>query len=251
MRAVNLLPADLRGRSAGGSGGNGVFVLLGVLALALVLVSVYTLTAKSVTDKKNELTEVTAKAEATEARAGQLEPYTKFAALRDNRVETISTLSRSRFNWPYALRETSRVIPRDTWLTQVTGTVAPGVTVEDANSGATSSLRSALPVPALEIAGCSTSHDDVARYLADLRRIEGVTRVSIAASEKTESAGAGGGAAAGGGGSTGGDCRQGNSKIPKFEVVVFFEGSTATASQAAPGSTPTASTDTTSKESGK
>ncbi len=234
MRAVNLLPADLRGaRGAGGGSGNGVYVLLGVLALALVLVSVYTLTAKSVTDKKNDLTEVTAKAEATEARAGQLEPYTKFAELRAKRVETVTSLSRSRFNWPYALREVSRVLPSNVWLTDLLGTVAPGVTVEGSGSGATSGLRSALGVPALELSGCTVDQESVARYLARLRSIDGVTRVSLASSEKNDSVTAGGG-----GGANDGDCRQGLDRIPKFEAVVFFERSTATAASPAGGSQP-------------
>jgi len=232
MRAVNLLPADLRGGRAGGSGGKGVYFLLGALALVLVLVSAYTVAGRSVVNKKNELTQVTADADSAVARAGQLEPYARFAELRTKRVETVSSLARSRFNWPYALREVSRVMPGNVWLTQLVGTVAPGVTVSDASSGATSGLRSALAVPAIEIKGCSTHQDDVARYLARLRLIEGVTRVSIASSEKNETGSTTGG-------SDGGDCRQGTITAPMFELVVFFEGSTATPSQAT-GSTPAA-----------
>ena len=244
MRAVNLIPVDLRGaRGSGGRPGTAAYAVLGVLAVALVFMAAFTIAGKSVTDKKNELVRVTAEADAAEARAGQLEPYKRFADLRAKRAETIGGLARNRFNWPHALREVSRVLPDKVWLTQVVGTVAPGVSVDDASSGATGSLRSALPVPAVELAGCSYQQDDVARYLADLRRIEGVTRVSIAASEKVDSTGAGGGSTSGGSGGTGGDCRQGNARIPKFEAVVFFEGSTATPSQAAAGTAPAQPTD--------
>jgi Tfp pilus assembly protein PilN len=233
VKAVNLIPNELRGAGGGAPGrtGGAVYVALGALAVALVLVTAWGLAARSVTTKRSDLNKVTAEAVNAEQRAGELEPYQRFADLRKKRAETVASLSRSRFNWPYALREVSRVLPGDVWLSSLQGTVAPGVPLEDAAGGTTTQLRGALSVPAIEIVGCSNTQATVAKYLASLRQIEGVTRVALGASEKTDSQG--------GGGAGDSDCRQGNPRIPRFEVVVFFERSTATNSQST-GSAPAA-----------
>jgi Tfp pilus assembly protein PilN len=235
VRAVNLIPQDLRKGAPAGRTGNAVYLLLGALVVAVVLVAAWTIAGARITDAQNELTRVQAEADAAEQRAGQLEPYTKFASMAEKRVETVSSLSRSRFNWPYAIREVSRTIPANVWLAQVVGTVAPGVTVDDVATGATQQLRNALAVPAIEVVGCSTGQSDVARYLARLRSVEGVTRVSLASSEKTTDRGGGGTDP-----DESEDCRQGNRQIPKFEAVVFFERSTASVSAPTAGAAPAA-----------
>jgi Tfp pilus assembly protein PilN len=240
MRAVNLIPPDLR-RAGGspGASGNGVYILLGVLGVAVVLVAAWALASRSVAQGETDLNRVRAEADAAEARAGQLKPYAAFHDMRIKRVETVTSLSRSRFNWPFALREVSRVLPDDVWLTQVVGTVAPGVQVEDSGGGATSQLRTALASPAIELTGCTTSQEQVARYLARLRSVQGVTRVTLAQSEKLDvAADSGSGGAAPGGPGGGADCRQGDRRIPKFELIIFFEASTAAPSTGEPGSAP-------------
>ena len=254
MRAVNLLPPDLRraGGSAG-STGNAVYVVLGVLAVGVVLVAAWALAGRSVAQGEADVNRFRAEADAAEVRAGQLKPYAAFSEMRGKRVETVTSLSRSRFNWPFVLREISRVLPEDVWLTQLVGTVAPGVQVEDGAGGPTTTLRNQLAAPAIEIAGCTTSQEEVARYLARLRSIQGVTRITLAESEKMDIAKQQGSGSGGGGGGAGGstDCRQGNSTIPRFSLVIFFEASTATPSTGVAGSTtaatPTAATKGASK----
>lgn len=237
MKAVNLIPRDLR-RQTGTAGATGpaVYVLLGALTVALVLVAAWAVAGRSVDQTEADLQRVRAEATAAEQRAGQLKPYAQFREMRVKRVETVTSLSRSRFNWPFALREVSRVLPDDVWLIGVTGTVAPGVSVEGGGGGESTQLRNQLSAPALQMTGCSTTQDAVAAYLARLRSVQGVTRVTLAESAKLDvEAGAAG--AAGGGSDGGTDCRQGNGRIPKFEVIVFFEGSTATPSSSTPGGT--------------
>jgi Tfp pilus assembly protein PilN len=241
MKAVNLLPQDLR-RASGSAGatGNAVYFLLGGLGVMLVLVAAWAMASRSVAQGESDVARFRAEADAAEVRAGQLKPYAAFSAMRAKRVETVTSLSRSRFNWPFALREISRVLPENVWLTQLTGTVAPGVPVEDAPGGPTTQLRSQLSAPAIEISGCTTSQEQVASYLARLRSIQGVTRVTLASSEKADevtSSGGGGGA----GKSQDNDCRQGDGEVPKFDLIIFFEASTASPST---GAAPTSSTPT-------
>jgi Tfp pilus assembly protein PilN len=256
MRAVNLIPPDLR-RASGTAGATGpaAYVLLAVLGVAVVLVAAWGLAARTVAQGEADLAKVGAEANAAEVRAGQLKPYAQFSAMRAKRVETVTSLSRSRFNWPFALREVSRVLPDDVWLSLVVGTVAPGVQLEDAGGGATTPLRNQLAAPAIEVVGCTTNQEQVARFLARLRSIQGVTRVTLAQTEKVDvmanTAGSGGG---GGSGGNGTDCRQGNRKIPKFELIIFFEASTATPAQGTGTTPPPAATQpasTTSKEGSK
>jgi Tfp pilus assembly protein PilN len=244
MKAVNLLPPDLR-RASGTSGatGNAVYVLLGVLGVAVVLVAAWAMAARSVAQGESDVSRFRAEADAAE-----------------ERVDTVTSLSRSRFNWPFALREVSRVLPKDVWLTQLVGTVAPGVQIEDAPGGPTTPLRGQLNAPAIEIAGCTTSQVRVAEYLARLRSVQGVTRVTLASSEKADVEGGGsGGAGSGSGGGSGGtggaggsDCRAGDSEVPKFDLIIFFEASTATSSTGSPTSaTPTSAAAASTKEQSK
>jgi Tfp pilus assembly protein PilN len=250
MKAVNLIPADLR-RASGTAGATGpaVYVLLGALAVAVVLVAAWAVVGRSVKTAQADLDKVRVEAAAAEQRAGQLKPYAQFRETRIKRVETVTSLSRSRFNWPFALREVSRILPSDVWLVGVTGTVAPGVQLDAAAAGgATSQLRNQLAAPALEMTGCSTSQDAVARYLARLRSVQGVTRVTLAQTEKLDVAAdrAGGSSSSGGGGS---DCRQGDRRVPKFDVIVFFEGSTATPSSGTSGSSSKSSSSSSKEDS--
>ena len=131
MRAVNLIPSDQQrgaGGAAGKSGG-GAYILLGALALIVVLAASYVVAGKSVTDKKTQLADVTQQAAAAEAKAASLTSYTKFASIRAKRVETVSQLAASRFDWAHALREVSRVLPENAWLTTLTATTSPTVSV--------------------------------------------------------------------------------------------------------------------------
>lgn len=217
MRAVNLIPAEARkgaGGAAGRSGG-AAYVLLGALAVLVVLMGLWVGTGRQVDSRKGELADVQRQAVAAQAKADKLQSYTAFAQLREQRVQTVTSLAGSRFDWSHALREVSRVVPKDTWLTSLAGTVTPGVQVEGAG-GATSSLRSAVAAPAVEVTGCTTSQDAVATMMSRMRLIDGVQRVSLAASEKADQAGGGGG------GGQGGDCRSGSDRRPQFSLVVFF-----------------------------
>jgi Tfp pilus assembly protein PilN len=250
MRAVNLIPPDQQrgaGGAAGKSGG-GAYILLGALALMVVLAASYVVSGKSVTDKKAQLTQVTHEAEAAEAQAASLTSYTKFTSIRQKRVDTVSQLAASRFDWAHALREVARVLPQNAWLTTLSATTSPTVSV-GTSSG---TLRSALNVPAIVVQGCTTSQGAVAKLITSMRLIDGVQRVTLEDSTKGQQT-AGSSAAAPGDSSTGaGDCRGGHAKFPIFNLDVFFEqGSTvtstpgadgATASTTTPGSTTTPST---------
>jgi Tfp pilus assembly protein PilN len=220
MRAVNLIPSDQQrgaGGAAGKSGG-GAYILLGALALMVVMAAAYVITGKSVDDKKAQLTDVSQRATAAEAKAASLTSYTKFSSVRAKRVETVSQLADSRFDWAHALREVARVMPENAWLTQLTATTSSSVNV----GGGGGSLRQALDVPAIQIQGCTTSQESVARLIARLRLVDGVQRVSLEDSTKGQEAPGGASAPTAASSSASGDCRGGHAKFPIFNVDVFF-----------------------------
>jgi Tfp pilus assembly protein PilN len=209
MKAVNLLPEGAR-RAAKAGSGTASYIVLGVLGVVLLLVAAITLTGKQVADKEAELERTRTEATVAEARAGKLTQYTAFADLREKRVQTVTSLARSRFDWSQTLHEVSRTIPAGTSLLSLKGTVQPGVTVE----GDSDPLRSALPVPAIELRGCTRTQSAVATMMASMRRIEGVQRVSLSSSEKSDSSSSDGACAA---------------DLPAFSMTVFFNAVTAPA----------------------
>jgi Tfp pilus assembly protein PilN len=247
MRAVNLIPSDQQrgaGGAAGKSGG-GAYILLGALALLVVLAAGYVVSGKSVTDKKTQLADLTQQAAAAEAKASSLTSYTRFASIRQKRVDTVSQLAASRFDWAHALREVARVLPENAWLTTLTATTSTSVSVGTGGSA----LRGALNVPAIQVQGCTTSQASVAKLIARLRLIDGVQRVTLEDSTKGQDAPGSSSSNATTGSS--GDCRGGHSKYPIFNADVFFEqgstvpsagtGTTGTASSTTPAGTQTAS----------
>ena len=250
MRAVNLIPADQQ-RGAGGAAGRsngGAYILLGALALVVAMAAAYTLTGKSINDKKAKLAAITREAQAAETQASSLGSYTKFAALRQTREQTVSQLASGRFDWSHALHELARVLPDNAWLTSMTGTVSPSVNV--GGGGGATGLRGALAVPAIEISGCTTSQSSVARMMARMRLIDGVQRVSLQDSAKNDVTGSSAGVTSGAVG--GDDCRGASSHFPQFHMVVFFNqpangsvATTATGGQAVTASSTTTPASTT------
>jgi Tfp pilus assembly protein PilN len=212
VRAVNLIPSDAAG--GGGASGVGSYALLGVLGVLLAGVVAYVLTNNTLLERRAEVASLQTQAQAAQAQAQATRPYREFAALAEARVATVRQLGRARFDWHRAFDEIARVMPDNVWLTSLFGTVAPGVSVEGAGSGTTGALRGALPNPAIELTGCTTGHEQVARLISRLRLMTGVDRVALSDSAKGE-AGASGGPG-------GGDCRHGNATFPQFGIVVFF-----------------------------
>ncbi|HET6831975.1 MAG TPA: hypothetical protein VFH44_11570, partial [Solirubrobacterales bacterium] len=170
MRPVNLIPPEQR-RGSGAPSRTGAlsYVLVGTLVLILVGVTVTVIFGKRVSDREAEVATLEATAAETQARAESLSTYTTFQQIHDARVQTVSDLATSRFDWRRVLQELSKVLPPHIWLTNLSGTVAPEVQVGE--SGDESGLRESIMGPALVVVGCGRTHDDVARLVAAMRDI--------------------------------------------------------------------------------
>ena len=213
MRAVNLIPSDARkggGAGAAGRSGGGAYMLLGGLAGLVVLVALWALAGHGISGKKADIAKLQSETAAAKAQAGELASFNNYAKVRQDRVNTVRSLALSRFDWAKALDAVSRTLPDDAWVTSMTGTAAPGVSVDGGGSTA-AGLRGQRPVPAIELVGCTKSMGKVARLISRLRAVPGVDRVAISDSKKADASSAGGDS-----------CRGGHASYPQFNLVLFF-----------------------------
>jgi|SRR6476646_2403193 len=207
MRPVNLIPPDLRrGDNAPLRTGPLAYIVVGALALALLGVTMLVLASNEVSEKKDELVTLKREDAVAKASAEELAPYAQFQAMSQQRVETVSSLANSRFDWPRVMRELALVLPDDVLLSDLTASADPGASGEGGGASA-----DALG-PVLELTGCTKDQDSVAGFVTALRDIDGVTRVGLSSS------------AVGGGDSGGSDggCEAAG-LVTQFEIVVAFD----------------------------
>jgi Tfp pilus assembly protein PilN len=183
MRAVNLIPSEQR-RGAGGVAGRAggvAYVLIGTLVALVIMAVVYAVATKQAADSKSKIATVSAQADVAQAQANSLQPYVQFATLSQQRKQSVASIADARFNWSGAMDQIARALPADVTLTSLTGT--SGTTASAAPASA--STPSAAGGPSFDFNGCATSHPDVALALVNLRKIEGVTGVTLSSSQKT------------------------------------------------------------------
>ena len=236
MRAVNLLPPDLRGASKStaelsvateASGGAGPFVVLGVLAACVAATAGYVVAGNTVNQRQAELADVTSQQHAIAAKVAALKPYADFDAKARARVETVRDLAGSRFDWQQTLSDVARAMPANITLKTLVGDVSTDTGASD------SSLRGAISAPAVTLTGCASDQTAVARLMARLHDVDGVTRVSLSKSDNTKIQQST---------ATGSALEQRNAAPcgtgvhPAFEVVAFFEHASAAVSAPPAGS---------------
>jgi Tfp pilus assembly protein PilN len=225
MKAINLIPSDgrgARGIAAPSATRAPAYVVLAFLGAAVALVTVYVLTSNTISDRQSKLTALKAQVALAQERAAGLGNFAKFAQVADNRVQTVRQISAARFSWDGALADLARVVPANTTLTTVTGSVVPGA--GSGGSGSGSGLRGASPGPAFELAGCTDNQDDVAALMSRLRLINDVTRVTLSTSAASTTASSASSTSSSPGaltsGSSSGSCPANG---PTFDLLVYFQ----------------------------
>jgi Tfp pilus assembly protein PilN len=246
MKAVNLIPADQRGGASVGAGRSegAVYAVLGLLAGLALFAFLYGLADHQISNSKARVATLEAQARQAQAQANELAPYTSFIALREQRVQEVSELVDSRFDWAHSFHELGRVLPRGATISSLTGTIgsstataaAPAAAAPaagTASAAAATSVASATPpgsIPAFTLSGCATSQSEVALTLDRLRLIDGVSEVTLQSSAK-------GGSTSGGNGGCSG-------KDPVFTVQVAFDPLPATPTAGSPAAATAAATST-------
>jgi hypothetical protein len=176
MKAVNLIPSEQRRARPSGERSGSAYVVLGVLAVLLVMAVAYVMTANSVNDNKTKAAKAKNEADALEAKAAQLESFTDFASIKDQRLAAVMGAANTRFDWERMMREVSRVMPTGSWLQSTEASVLgdPTAVVSPADPAA------AVPTaPAATFVGCTPKQSEVAKILVRLRAMHRVTDVEL------------------------------------------------------------------------
>jgi Tfp pilus assembly protein PilN len=251
MRAVNLIPVEQRsgqsvgvGRSQGGA--YAVLVLVGGVALMAYL---YGQASHQVTSRASQAASLTVQAQQTQAAAERLAPYTSFIALHEQRMQAVESLVDSRFDWAHVLHEFGRVLPAETSIASLSGTILSGssTSTSSTSSSAGAAVASATPsgsVPTFTLSGCAISQPAVALTLERLHLIDGVNEVTLQSSTAGSAASAGG--SSGGAGCSGRDA--------SFNVTVSFDplpSTSAVAAASKPSAVTAAATSASPKVSAK
>ncbi len=204
-------------------------VVCGMVALLAIAVVYMVIVANQVSSGKEQIAELGTQIVTAERSAAALKPYADFAQVTVARREAVKTVAGARFGWDRTLQQLSRVAPGDVWLTSAKGTLTPTSTVKGGSSGS-STLRAALPGPALELSGCGKRESDVPKYMDRLYSMSGVNEVGFSSTKKSSASGSTDAASACGdlAGAT------------VFSLVTYFKQSAALAAAAAAAAAPAA-----------
>ena len=141
-------------------------MLLGLLAAAVALVTVYVLADNSITSRKAELASLKTQVAQEQAAANSPRRVLEVLPARaDAHRDRPRRSPSARFDWHTALADLSKVVPANTTLQSIVGTVVPGASAGGAG-GAGASLRADITAPAFELTGCTANQDDVARLMS-------------------------------------------------------------------------------------
>src|SRR5215204_577788 len=137
MRPINLIPPeDRRGAQTPLRSGPLAYLLLGALVAVLVSVTALVLVDNQISQRETEVARLEVEDAREKTKAERLVAYTQFRELSEQRVTTVASLADSRFDWERVMRELSLILPKDTWLVNLTASAAAGVTVEGGGSAA-------------------------------------------------------------------------------------------------------------------
>ena len=249
MKAVNLIPADAKRGSRGPSASKALptYLFLGVLAIAVGLVTLYVLASNDISQRQAKVTTLQSEVAQVQAQSSSLSHYAQFSQMTQSRIASVRQLATGRFDWHATLTQIAQIVPKNTSLATLTGTAASSAptaagAAPPASPGTTTGTSIALT-------GCTKSQPDVAKLMSRLRLVDGVSSVTLNSSTKQESStGAAnpptsGGTSSGGSGaaSSGGGCGSGT---PSFDLQIAFATTPATPTAAAATSTSATSTST-------
>jgi Tfp pilus assembly protein PilN len=212
MRAVNLIPSEQRSGQPVGAGRSqgAAYAVLALIAGLALMAYLYGQAKHQVSSRRAQAATLTAEAQRAQAAAERLAPYTSFIALREQRAQAVDALVNERFDWAHVMHEFGRVLPAQTSITSLAGSIG------GSSSASSTSAGSAGSVPMFTLSGCATSQPGVALTLERLHLIDGVSEVTLQASTAGSSSSASGSSSStGAGGCTGSDA--------SFSATITFD----------------------------
>ncbi|HYH59811.1 MAG TPA: hypothetical protein VD790_11440 [Thermoleophilaceae bacterium] len=176
---MNLLPPELRPRDGARRGSS--YVVIGGLTVAVVAMLAYALVLGGVRSDEAELASLKGETAEANARAEALRPYGDFAAMKEQREQSVRTVAEARFDYERLTRELTRILPSGVWVSHLD--VAPAVPdPTTAAEGADPVTGSTVQPPAMTVSGCAPGQAVVADTLDRLRAITGAVEVELGSS---------------------------------------------------------------------
>jgi Tfp pilus assembly protein PilN len=210
VKAVNLIPTEQRRAQATGSQAGSSYIVIGVLAVLLLMAVAYVFTANNVTTRKNDAASAKAQADKLEAQVAARGAYTNFSQIKQARVQSVSSIAGTRFDWERLMREISRVIPSGSWLQTTDASLDGNVAGETATPTSTTPGVVTVPTPKANFIGCTPDQSDVAAMMVRMRQLHRVSDVKLNESSKQQ----------GGSGDAGVDnC----GSLYQFDITVSFD----------------------------
>lgn len=232
MKAVNLIPREERTRGEGLSLSPPTLALMGCLVLVLVAAVLYVTAANTVATRKSELAQVSAGVAGWTAAASSYDSFVSAAKHRTQELADVRQLASGRFPWSDLLGQIGARMPRAAALS----------TLQAAASSASDGSLTAS-APGVQLTGCAASQSVVAQTMVQLRRVTGVSSVTLSTSSDSN-------AASGASGSSSSGQDSGGCPFPvQFQLAMTitpsFATGTANAGSASTTSAPAGTTATT------
>jgi len=239
MRAVNLLPEGDRRRVATGRNRGSGYLVVGALALMLVALLSYTLTANQVTSRNAQADQAGRDADEAERRAARLGAFGDFAQTKQTREASVKSLAAGRFDWERLSLEMARVMPPGVFVTDLSAAAAgspEGATGAAGGAAASPPDSSGAGAgPQVKITACAPTQPDVATAMVRLRSMHRAKEVELADSTRGESSQGGGATAPGASGSADQGCGTTRGRPNyKFVANVSFEAAPPDAEEGSP-----------------
>jgi Tfp pilus assembly protein PilN len=183
VRPVNLLPERYRPRTAGSGDSKTSYIALGALALLVLAIFGYVMTANQVASRNSEIAQARQQIAAAQTEAVTFKEFGDFASIKEQRLAAVRELATVRLDWERLFRELAHVLPPGVWLTGFDGQAAPPN--PEAGAGATDSVGQMLM-----LAGCAESHRQIADVLVRLRELHVAEEVELAKTSRAAEEGA-------------------------------------------------------------
>lgn len=172
MRAVNLIPEELRPRVPGDGDPRVAYAVLGGLAVLLVMVLLAISSSNKLQTIEDQTASITSQTTQIRSRVAAVQTSPdQIAADVKSRTLLVGGLAKTRFPWGEALYDLSRSLPKDTTLTTIG--------VASAGSGGTEGEAQGA---SMTLAGCTSGWVGYSRLMTWLKLMPGVAKVESSAS---------------------------------------------------------------------
>jgi len=173
MRAVNLIPEEMRPRIPGDGDPRIAYGVLGVLSVLLVMVLVAISYSNKLSTIEDQTAAISAEAQShrTKVAAVATTPDSISGDVKQ-RTLLVGGLAKTRFPWGTALYDLSRAIPSDTTLSSI----------DVASAGSAADAAGAGGGATMTLSGCTSSWVGYSRFMTWLKTMPGVEKVESTSS---------------------------------------------------------------------